>query len=152
MTSLNRHRARALVSCGVDGLASGAALAVYELPARSRARAAGYGALGLVVAADVLLAELPTVRRALRGLPVARVTDAELSWWQRYAAVQAVWSLLLTVTRRPLARALAARGHRRPHLLLGCVAGVLGSAVTLPAWWQRAEAAEAAEAAEQSAP
>ena len=48
------------------------------------------------------------------------------------------WGLGASLVHRPVVRALARRGHRRPHLLVGIVVGVGAAATTLPVRWRRA--------------
>ena len=64
------HRVQAVASAALDGLVVGGAEAALDLPPRSWARARVYLAIGAAVTADIVVRELPALRRALRGLPV----------------------------------------------------------------------------------
>lgn len=147
MASLTRHRARAVLSSLVDGLLVGGAEAVLELPARSRQRAAGYAGLMTVTGLDALVPEIPTLRRALRGLPPEPTPPADRTATLHSGLVCVAWGLAVTVADGPATRALGRRGVRRPHVLLGVLVGVATTLSTLPIWWARAAARAAADEA-----
>jgi hypothetical protein len=150
MASLTRHRLRAVLSSLVDAVVVGGAEAALDFPPRSRQRAAVYAGVTAVAATDTLVPELPTLRRALRGLPPEPTLPADRTAVLRQALVSGAWGLLVTVVDGPAARALRRRGHRRPHLLLGVLAGVATALSTLPIWWDRAAARAAADEASEA--
>ncbi len=150
MASLTRHRLRAVLSSLVDAVEVGGAEAALDFPPRSRERAAVYAGVTAVAATDTLVPELPTLRRALRGLPPEPTLPADRTAVLRQALVSGAWGLLVTVVDGPAARALRRRGHQRPHLLLGVLAGVATALSTLPIWWDRAAARAAADEASEA--
>lgn len=150
MAPLLRHRARAVVSCLLDGLLVGGAEAALDLPARSRQRASVYAALLALTAADTAAKELPTLRRIARGLPAEPPSESDSRAAMRSGLVCGAWGLLVTVVDGPAARALGSRGHRRPHLLIGALVGTATALSTLPIWWERAAARAAADEASEA--
>jgi hypothetical protein len=141
---LHRHRALALARALVDGLLVGGAEAARDLPARSLSRARLYAGLLALGGADGLVRELPALRQALQGLPPqprpAGAPGADVQEALRTAAC----GVLVTIVDGPAAQVLRRRGVRRPHLLIGLVAGLATSALTVPVHWRQA-AARAAE-------
>ena len=150
MASLTRHRLRAVYSSVVDAVLVGGAEAALDLAPRSRERAAVYVGLTAVAAADALAPELPTLRRAVRGLPLEPPLPADRTAVLRQGLVCGAWGLLVSIVDGPAARALRRRGHQRPHLLLGVLAGVATALSTLPIWWDRAAARAAADEASEA--
>jgi hypothetical protein len=150
MASLIRHRLRAVLSSLVDAVVVGGAEAALDFPPRSRERAAVYAGVTAVAATDALVPELPMLRRALRGLPPEPTLPADRTALLRQALVSGAWGLLVTVVDGPAAHALRRRGHERPHLLLGVLAGVATALSTLPIWWDRAAARAAADEASEA--
>jgi hypothetical protein len=65
----------------------------------------------------------------------------------RSGLVCGAWGLVVSIADGPAARALSRRGCRRPHLLLGVLAGTATALSTLPIWWDRATARAAADEA-----
>ncbi|MQA34201.1 hypothetical protein [Modestobacter roseus] len=153
MASLAAHRVHAVVSSVVDGVAVGGAEAALDLPPRSAARWRVYLAVMAAVAADTVAQDLPSLRRAFQGMPLEPTDPADHAVLRHQGLVSTGWGLGVTAVHRPLARALRRRGHRRPHLLLGVLAGIGTSACTLPVRWRRAteRAAEDAAAARMDA-
>jgi hypothetical protein len=147
MASLTRHRLRAVVSSLVDGLLVGGAEAALDFPPRSRERATVYAAVLTVSGIDALAPEVVTVRRAFRGLPPEPTPPADRTATLSSGLVSCAWGVAITVLDGPAARALRRRGHQRPHLLLGVLAGVATALSTLPIWWDRAAARAAADEA-----
>ncbi|GAB3344414.1 hypothetical protein [Modestobacter lapidis] len=145
-----RHRLRALLSSLVDGLLVGGAEAALDLPARSRQRATVYAGLLAVTCADMLVKELPTLRRMARGLPSEPAPASDTTAAMASGLVCGAWGLAVTVVDGPAARALSRRGSRHPHLLLGALAGVATALSTLPIWWERAAARAAADDASEA--
>ena len=150
MAPLLRHRLLAVVHCLVDGLLVGGAEAALDLPARSRQRAAVYGSLVAVSAGDLLVKELPALRRMVRGLPPDPAPEGERAAGMRVGLVSGAWGLLATVLDGPAVRALSRRGVRRPHLLVGVLAGAATALSTLPVWWEQAAARAAADEASEA--
>ncbi|SNS50328.1 hypothetical protein SAMN06893096_104399 [Geodermatophilus pulveris] len=140
MASATSHRVRAVVSAVVDGLVVGSAEAALELPARSWARARVYLAIGAAVTGETVVRELPTLRRALRGLPPLPDEPYDQTARLAQALVTTGWGLVATVLDGPVSRELSRRGHAHPHLLLGLVVGVATAVSAAPVWWRRATA------------
>jgi hypothetical protein len=141
------HHARAVLRCATDGVTLGLAEAALDLPARSRARRRLYLAVAAAFAADGLVQELPWVRLLVEGSTPDRPAAEDLDVLVRQGALAVGWGLLVTVVDGPLAPVLRARGVRRPHLLIGVVAGLCTAASTLPGWWRQAEERAAVEQA-----
>ena len=133
------HHARAVVRCAADGLAIGLFEAAEEHPARSRGRRRLYlvGAVALV--ADTVVQQEPWLRSLLEGTPPEPPADEDRHVVVRQTAIVAGWWLVVTVADRPLASALRRHGVRRPHVLMGVLAGVATAASTLPGWWRQAD-------------
>ncbi|MGY1842818.1 hypothetical protein [Modestobacter sp. SYSU DS0875] len=138
MASLATHRLHAVLSTVVDGVAVGGAEAALDHPARSAARRRLYLAVLAVVAAETVAHDLPALRRTFQGMPIEPADPADHAVLRHQGLVSTAWGLGVTAVHRPLARALRRRGHRRPHLLLGILAGVGTAACTLPVRWRRA--------------
>ena len=149
MASLAAHRVHAVVSAVIDGVVVGGAEAALDWPPRSAARWRRYLALTALVAADTVAHDLPSLRRAFQGMPPEQPLPADRAVLRNTGLVTTAWGLAVTVVDGPIARALSAGGHRRPHLLLGIAAGVGCAACMLPVRWRRAgeRAAEDASAA-----
>lgn len=150
MASLLRHRVRAVVSSLLDGVLVGGAEAALDLPPRSRQRATAYAALLTVTAVDAVVPELPALRRSFRGLMPDPTPPADRTAVLHSGLVSCAWGLAVTVLDGPAAQALRRRGHRRPHLVLGVLAGVGTALSTLPIWWDRAAARAAADEASEA--
>ncbi|WNV77494.1 hypothetical protein [Geodermatophilus sp. DSM 44513] len=140
MASATSHRVRAVASAVLDGLVVGSAEAAMELPARSWARARVYAGILTAVAGVTVWRELPTLRRALRGLPPLPDEPHDQTARLAQAVVTTGWGLLATAADGPVSRALRRRGHAHPHLLLGVGVGVATALSTAPVWWRRAQA------------
>ncbi|WP_222193672.1 hypothetical protein [Modestobacter italicus] len=138
MASLASHRVHAVLSTVVDGLAVGGAEAALDHPARSAARLRVQLAVVAVVAAETVAHDLPALRRAFSGMPTQPTHPADQAVLRHQGLVRTGWGLGAAAVHGPLARALRRRGHRRPHLLLGVLAGVGTAACTLPVRWRRA--------------
>ncbi|WP_299957777.1 hypothetical protein [uncultured Modestobacter sp.] len=138
MASLASHRVHAVLSTVVDGLTVGAAEAALDHPARSAARLRVYLAMMAAVAADTVAHDLPSLRRAFAGMPVEQADPADRAVLRHQGLATVGWGLGATAVHGPLVQALRRRGHRRPHLLVGVVAGVGAAATTLPVRWRRA--------------
>ncbi|MGY1838626.1 MULTISPECIES: hypothetical protein [unclassified Modestobacter] len=153
MASLSAHRVHAVLSSVVDGVAVGGAEAALDHPARSAARRRVYLAGMAVVAAETVAHELPALRRTFRGMPIEPPDPADQAVLRHQGLASVGWGLGISAVHRPLARALRRRGSRRPHLLLGILAGVGTAATTLPVRWRRAteRAAEDVAAARMDA-
>ncbi|MGY1856219.1 hypothetical protein [Modestobacter sp. SYSU DS0290] len=153
MASLAAHRVHAVLSSVVDGVAVGGAEAALDHPARSAARRRAYLAVMAVVAAETIAHDLPALRRTFQGMPMEPADPADHAVLRHQGLVSTGWGLGVTAVHRPLARVLRRRGHRRPHLLLGVLAGVGTAACTLPVRWRRAteRAAEDVAAARMDA-
>ena len=132
-----QHRARALLSSALDGVVVGAAQAALDHPRRSTARRRLYAGIATAVATDALAAELPTLQAVAAGRPPRPAHPEEQQLSVTAGLVAVGWGLTATVLDGPLARALARRGHDRPHLALGIGVGLLTAASTLPFWWRR---------------
>ena len=133
------HHVRAVVRCATDGLTIGLSEAASGHPARSRGRRRLYLAGAAAVAADTVVQYEPWLRSLLAGgQPEAPATE-DRHVVVRQTAVLAGWWLALTVADGPLALALERRGVRRPHVVLGVLAGVATAASTLPGWWRQAD-------------
>ena len=140
MSPVTPHHARAVVGSAADGSVLALCGALLDHPPRSAARRRLYLAMSGVAAVDVGVAELPALRAALvDGVPPEPMGFDELELRLRQGLVVGAWALLLTVVDGPLARLLRARGVRRPHLVLGVVAGLGASLSTLPSWWRQAD-------------
>jgi hypothetical protein len=138
MASLASHRVHAVISTLVDGLMVGGAEAALDLPRRSAARRRLYLALMAAVAADTVAHDLPSLRRAFQGMPAEPASPADRAVLRHQGLATTGWGLVATVVDGPVVRALGRRGHPRPHLLVGVVAGVGAAATTLPVRWRRA--------------
>ncbi len=129
-----------MVSSLVDGLVFGGSVALQELPARSPRRAVASTGLLALQAVDVVAPELPAIRQAWRGRPVPPVADGDRLAVSRYTVVAGCWAALIGLGEKRASAALARRGTRRPHLVVGGAVGLAAAASTLPVWWQRASA------------
>ncbi len=147
MAAPTSHRVRAVATAALDGLLVGGAEAALDLPARSWARARVYLALTAAVAAETLGSEWPALRRAVRGLPALPDDPHDRTARLHQALVTTGWGLAVTVVDGPLVGVLRRRGVRRPHLLVGAVAGVATAVSMTPVWWRRATARIAQERA-----
>jgi hypothetical protein len=141
------HHVRAVLRCATDGVTVGLAEAALDHPARSRARRRLYLAVVGAFAADGLVQELPWVRLALEGATPDAPATEDLDVLVRQGVLACGWGVLVTVVDGPLAPALRRRGVRRPHLVLGVVAGLCTAVSTLPGWWRQAGERAAVEQA-----
>ncbi|MCZ2837488.1 hypothetical protein [Modestobacter sp. VKM Ac-2985] len=138
MASLAAHRVHAVISTLIDGLTVGAAEAALDLPPRSAARLRVYLAMMAAVAADTVAHDLPALRSAFQGMPSEGTSPADRAVNRHQALATTAWGVAAMAAHGPVVRALRRRGHRRPHLLVGVVAGVGAAATTLPVRWRHA--------------
>ncbi|MCV2491478.1 hypothetical protein OF117_19210 [Geodermatophilus sp. YIM 151500] len=150
MASLTSHRVQAVAGSLVDGLVVGVTEAALDHPGRSAARRRLYLVLAASVVADALWRDWPALRSAAAGMPDDARDSAELTVLVRRSLLTLGWSAVVTVVDGPLARLLRRHGARRPHLLIGMVAGAAGGLCTLPVLWARAaDRAEGDRAAQE---
>ncbi|MGY5882048.1 hypothetical protein [Modestobacter lacusdianchii] len=138
MASLASHRVHAVLTTLVDGLTVGGAEAALDHPARSAARLRVYTGILALVAADTVARDLPSLQRAFSGMPIEPSDPADRAVLLHQGIATVAWGLAVTVVDGPVVRVLRRRGHRRPHLLVGVVAGLGAAASTFPAHWRRA--------------
>ena len=133
------HHVRAVVRCAADGLVLGLGEAALEHPAHSRGRRRLYLTAAGVMVADGVVQEEPALRLLVQGLQPDPPATEDFRVLLRQSVITCGWGLLVTVVDGPLAPVLRRHGVRRPHVLMGLLAGVATAAGTLPGWWRQAD-------------